>query len=275
MLKKVKFVLVILVLICGYCFNSVAEDVVEVTEMESVPEEQVPEIAEEFVSEDQMPEEDVATFDEEQIVDNQQEPMQIEDVVEPIESDEQMAEQISVDALNDYQIEGSLFEKITLLEQDKIVLQLEKERAQLDLELERLNAEKLKLQMELDTLSGRAEHQQQELEVAKAQLEAQAEQLKRQKENLDNPETPVMRAPVAPRQQVPEELSSLSGKYKLVNIVGMGNQLQATLQEISSGQNKRVSVGKDLDGFIIKSISLNDGIVFEKDGVSETLNIGK
>ena len=259
MLKNLKFILISLMVICVFDFNAVAEDVVDIEETEYIQEEIVPE---------------------EQIVDFQEEPEQIyqETVIqeesEPIESDDQLADQISVNALDDYQVEGSLFEKITLLEQDKVVLQLEKERAQLDLELERLNAEKLKLQMELDTLSGRAENQQQELEVAKAQLEAQAEQLRRQKDSLDNQEVPAYKPSVQKLQQS-DEVASLNGKYKLVNIVGMGNQLQATLQEISSGQNKRVSVGKELDGFTVKSISLNDGIVFEKDGVLENLNIGK
>ena len=189
---------------------------------------------------------------------------------EPVQdAEDELADKVSVDALENYDMSGSLFEKITLLEQDKVVLQLEKERAQLDLELERLNAEKMKLQMELDTLSGRAEQQQQELEVAKAQLEAQAEKIKRQKDALDEPEQKTATKPAKPE---PAEVSS---KYKVVNIIGVGNQLQATITEVSSGQNKRISVGKVLDGYVVKSISLNDGIVLEKDGVVENLNIGK
>ena len=183
------------------------------------------------------------------------------------------ADQMSANALLAYDVNGSLFEKITTLEQEKVVAQLEKERAQLDLDLERLNAEKIKLQMELDTLSGRAEQQQHELEAAKAQLDIQTEKLKRQMEILD--ETPVS-APVA-TAKAPErkEESSVSKKYKLINVVGVGNQLQATIADITTGQNKRIAVGKDLDGYIVKSISLNDGIVFEKDGETESLNIGK
>ena len=151
-----------------------------------------------------------------------------------------------------------------------MVAQLEKERAQLDLDLERLNAEKIKLQMELDTLSGRAEQQQQELEAAKAQLEIQTEKLKRQMDSLD--EQQEVAAAAAPEKK---EESSVSKKYKLVNVVGVGNQLQATLEEVSTGQNRRIAVGKELDGYIVKSISLNEGIVFEKDGTTENLNIGK
>lgn len=187
------------------------------------------------------------------------------------ETEEQIADKISVDALDNYDMSGSLFEKITLLEQDKVVLQLEKERAQLDLELERLNAEKMKLQMELDTLSGRAERQQQELEAAKAQLEAQTEKLKRQKEALETSEEQEVKV-VKP---VKQEVGQISARYKVVNIIGVGNQLQATITEISSGQNRRIAVGKELDGYIVKSISLNDGIVLEKDGETESLNIGK
>lgn len=240
MLKKLKLLLASLLVVPCILFNAVAEDDFDEGEYAEI---------EEF--------EDV------------------EEIAEPAEVDEQeeIADKVSVNALNDYQVEGSLFEKITMLEQDKVVLQLEKERAQLDLELERLNAEKMKLQIELDTLSGRAENQQHELEVAKAQLDAQAEQIKRQRESLDSQDTVVVKE-MAPKQQK-QELGSLTSRYKLMNISGVGNQLQATIQEISSGQNKRVSVGKDLDGYIVKSISLNDGIVFEKDGESENLNIGK
>lgn len=198
-----------------------------------------------------------------------------EDIItnpEPAEID--LADQVSANALNDFQVEGSLFEKITTLEQEKVVIQLEKERAQLDLELERLNAERIKLQMELDTLSGRAEQQQRELETAKAQLEIKTEQLKRQKEAMDNApveEEVVVRQPQKKKQEVTE----ISSKYKLINVVGIDNQLQATLEEVTTGQNKRVSVGKNIDGYTIQSISLNDGVVFEKDGEIETLNIGK
>ena len=191
-------------------------------------------------------------------------------IEEEVAVTEETADQMSADALNNYEVSGSLFERITALEQEKVVMQLEKERAQLDLELERLNAEKMKIQMELDTLSGRAEQQQQELEATKAQLEAQTEKLKRQLEQPDEEEVVVQE-----KQQKKVAEGGLSKNYKLVNVIGVGNQLQATIEEISSGQNKRVSVGKQIDGYVVKSISLNDGIVFEKDGEEENINIGK
>ena len=199
-------------------------------------------------------------------------------IVEDVdESENEIADQMSANALLNYDANGSLFEKIVTLEQEKVVAQLEKERAQLDLDMERLNAEKIKLQMELDTLSGRAEQQQHELAAAKTQLDIQTEKLRRQITALDSSdeenEEPVSYASKKPAAK--KEEGSVSKKYKLINVAGMGNQLQATIEEISTGQNKRISVGKQLDGYTVKSISLNEGIVFEKDGETESLNIGK
>ena len=190
------------------------------------------------------------------------------------QQDTDYADQVSMDALEDYDMSGSLFEKITMLEQEKVVVQLEKERAQLDLDLDRLNAERIKLQMELDTLSGRAEQQQHELETAKTQLEIQTEKLRKQRDALNYEETDY-EEPVVVKKTQKKEVTEFSKKYKLINVIGVDNQLQATVEELSTGQNKRISVGKDLDGYVVKSISLNDGIIFEKDGVEESLNIGK
>ena len=204
-------------------------------------------------------------------VDDEFEEEQIEESVSGDVNEEEFADQISSQALSDYDATGSLFEKITTLEQEKVVVQLEKERAQLDLELDRLNAERIKLQMELDTLSGRAEQQQAELESAKKQLEIQTEKLIRQQEALDEEEDVVIKSKPQPKH----EETGINKKYKLINVVGIDNQLQATIEELSTGQNKRIFVGKELDGYIVKSISLNDGIIFEKDGNIESLNIGK
>ena len=197
--------------------------------------------------------------------------IEYDDYADDVAQNAEIADEMSIQALQDYDMTGSLFEKITMLEQEKVVAQLEKERAQLDLDLDRLNAERIKLQMELDTLSGRAEQQQHELETAKTQLEIQTEKLKQQRYALDEEMDEVVAKKTAPKK----EEGSFSRRYKLINIVGIDNQLQATVQEVSTGQNKRIAVGKDLDGYVVKSISLNDGIVFEKDGVEESLNIGK
>ena len=190
-------------------------------------------------------------------------------------------EEISADAVENYQVEGSLFQQITDLEQEKVLMQLEKERAQLDLDLDRLAAEKIKLHMEIDTLSGRAEAQQQELETQMARLEAEAARLAREKEELENPSTPdtsTVRTTKTSTNSLPksfvEESESIIGeRFKLINVIGAGTQLQATVADLQTGQNKRISVGKVLDGWTVKSISLDDGVVFSKDGQTQNLNI--
>ena len=183
-------------------------------------------------------------------------------------------EQIAADAVADYQVEGSLFQQITDLEQEKVLMQLEKERAQLDLELDRLAAEKIKLHMEIDTLSGRAEQQQQEIETEKAKLEAEAARLEREKEKLlaAEEETDFETSYSSSEEKVSS--TDLTKKYKLVNVIGAGTQLQATITDLATGQTKRVGVGKSLDGYTVKSISLDEGIVFVKDGDTQMLNVG-
>ena len=190
-------------------------------------------------------------------------------------------EEISANAIDDYQVEGSLFQQITDLEQEKVLMQLEKERAQLNLDLDRLAAEKIKLHMEIDTLSGRAEQQQQEFETERVRLEAEAKRLEKEKEALDSeqPVGAITASAVAANKKsyldkdTPKE-TDISKMYKLINVFGAGAQLQATIQDLSNGQNKRISVGKDVDGFIVKSISLDEGVVFIKDGETQTLNVG-
>ena len=215
---------------------------------------------------------------------------QFENVIDVIEEvnnvdDAALSEEMSALAIEDYQIDGSLFQQITDLEREKVLMQLEKERAQLNLDLDRLAAEKLKLQMEIDTLSGRAEQQQQEFETERMRLEAEAKRLEREKEALENESEVVEKTskttksqaskkPVFSEVAAEKEESDLSQKYKLLNVFGAGAQLQATLQDLVSGQNKRVTVGKTLDGYTVKSISVDDGVVFVKDGEVQTLNVG-
>lgn len=187
-------------------------------------------------------------------------------------------EDLSAAAVADYQVEGSLFQHITDLEQEKVLMQLEKERAQLDLELDRLAAEKIKLHMEIDTLSGRAEQQQQQIETEKAKLEAEAARLEREKERILAAEAEPVQKSAGYTASVltgeSDEATDLADKYKLVNVIGAGDQLQATISDLKSGQTKRIGVGKSLDGFVVKSISLDEGVVFVKDGKTQTLNVG-
>lgn len=205
---------------------------------------------------------------------------EINDATDESVVDETM-EALSADAVSQYQVEGSLFQQITDLEQEKVLMQLEKERAQLNLELDKLAAEKIKLHMEIDTLSGRAEQQQKELENAQAKLEAETAKLEREKEEFEaqaeaarnaQPET-VSTASYYSSDEVQEPEYNFSKNYRLINVFGAGNQLQATIKNLNSGQEKRVSVGKVVDGYTVKSISLDDGIVFEKDGETQTLSV--
>lgn len=195
------------------------------------------------------------------------------DVVEEIDVD---MEEISADAVAGYDVDGSLFQQITDLEQEKVLMQLEKERAQLDLELDRLAAEKIKLHMEIDTLSGRAEQQQQEIETQKAKLEAEAARIEREKESwlADLEEQKSAKATSVLKTADEEPEIDIAKKYRLVNVVGAGAQLQATIEDLNTGQSKRISVGKSLDGLTVKSISLYDGVVFvDKNGNTQNLNV--
>ena len=197
-----------------------------------------------------------------------------EDVVVDVSEEELF----SADAVEGYNVDGSLFQQITDLEQEKVLMQLEKERAQLNLDLDRLAAEKIKLHMEIDTLSGRAEQQQQEFETERARLQNEAKRLENERQALTSraatpqqtyaPAQPAYTETVQPKQNL-----GIEKKYKLLNVFGAGSQLQATVQDLSNGQNKKLSVGKELDGYIVKSISLDEGVVFSKDGEIETLNV--
>ena len=205
------------------------------------------------------------------------------------EIDENSNDIVSAESVADYDVDGSVFQKITSLEQEKVLMELEKERAQLDLDLDRLAAEKIKLQMEMDTLSGRAEQEQQILQNEKAKLEAEAARIEAEKRALiaaaEAPVAPVQQSYSAPakkaaapkkkvvQEEPDDEQEDIATLYKLVNVMGAGNQLQATLSDLETGQTKRVTVGKVINGFTVKSISLDDGVVFSKDGYTQNLNI--
>lgn len=186
-------------------------------------------------------------------------------------------ESVSADAVAAYDVNGSVFQQITDLEQEKVLMQLEKERAQLDLDLDRLAAEKIKLHMEIDALSGRADEQQQELENKMAKLEAETARLNKEKEALesesDEEDVAEKSEKKSSKVKEKEEDTSVSKKYKLINVIGAGSQLQATIADLSTGQNKRISVGRMLDGYVVKSISLDEGVVLVRGSDVQTLNV--
>ena len=189
-----------------------------------------------------------------------------------------MAEDEGALAVAEYQVDGSMFQIIADLEQEKVLMQLEKERAQLDLDLDSLAADKVKLQMELETISGRAEEQQAKLEQEKRKLEAERDTLAKQKENIEaqarNGAAANAGAARPAQKEEPAE-TDIAKKYRLIEITGAGRQLQATLEDLDNGQKKKIWAGKNIDGYEIKSISLDDGVIFSKDGETMSLNVGK
>lgn len=204
----------------------------------------------------------------------------VDDIVaeEPEEDVVKNAEKTAASALENYNISDSLFERITNLEQEKIIVQLETERARMDLDLERLNAERAKLQGENE--AKQIEVKAQELEIEKDQLAQMKEEMEKQmaqmKQQMDSLRSDYNNMPLPDvATPKPVENYSVATKYQILNIIGVGNQVQATIKDLSNGQNRRIAVGNIIDGHRIKSISLNDGIVFEKDGFSENLNVGK
>ena len=187
-------------------------------------------------------------------------------------------EDVSANAVANYDVNGSVFKQITDLEQEKVLMQLEKEKAQLDLDLDRLAAEKIKLHMEIEALSGRAETQQQEFEVQMAKLEAEAAKLEQEKaelaEKAEEKQTSTKTKSVSSiTSNASEEENPISKKYKLINVIGAGSQLQATVTDLTTGQSKRIAVGKSLDGFVVKSISLDEGVVLVKGSEKQVLNV--
>ena len=192
---------------------------------------------------------------------------------------EEMMENISADVIDGYQVQGSLFQQITDLEQEKVLMQLEKERAQLDLELDRLAAEKIKLHMEIDTLSSRAEQQQKQVETEIVKLENEANRLVKEQAELLAEEEEIKEEVKAFKKKVETKKADTSvdfaEKYRLINVIGAGNQLQATIEDLNNGQTKRISVGKKLDGYTVKSISLDEGIVFTKGDDEQSLSVSE
>ena len=180
------------------------------------------------------------------------------------------AEDAPAPAADDYEPAGSLFQMIADLEQEKIVLLLEKEKAQLQLDMDRLAAEQARIRNEMDAMSGAGSTQSEALELERQRLELEKEKLEAQRKNLDNPAPP---SKGAARARVEEEPSPIAEKYRLIEIIGAGRQLFATVEEASTGHRRRISVGAMLDGYRADSISLDEGVVLSKDGETATLGI--
>jgi len=178
-----------------------------------------------------------------------------------------IAEQMPVDESVLLNGQRPIFMQIAELEQEKVLLQLEKEKAQIMLELDRMAAEQARIRGELDGTSSKAEAELRKLEAEREKLEAEREKLRNQAATREESPKPAA-APAPERAPAP---TGVSERYRLIDIVGAGRQLQATLEDLRTGQKKKLWVGREIDGYMVRSISIDDGIVFEKDGEIETL----
>jgi len=181
----------------------------------------------------------------------------------------------SDEAVLNYNTEDSLFKKITDLEQEKVLIQLKKEKAQLELDLERVNSEKKKLNIEMENLVNMEEKQKQDLEQEKERLAQEKASLEEEKQRFVSQKNSYSNLNSKVENKVLKRLDDISSIYKLIDIVGVGSELQAKIEDLRTGGQKKVSVGKVVDGFEIKSISLDEGIVFIKNDETQVLNISK
>ena len=185
-----------------------------------------------------------------------------------------------------YDVGTSLFQRIADLEQEKVLMRLERERAQLQLDLDRLAAEQMRLFREQENADARAEAQAAEIEQQRIALEQERVRMEDQRRRMaeeaarravEPEEEPraarqTQRA-VAVEETQPAAPKSIADRYTLREIVGAGNQLVATVENVGNGRQRRLSVGRELDGYTVRAISLDEGIEFERDGEIWTLGV--
>ena len=179
-----------------------------------------------------------------------------------------------------------VFQQIADLEQERILLQLERERVQLVLDLDRMAAEQARIRSDMDRLSGVGNEEVQRLERENAQMQAMNDRLNDRIDSLEErlreareaapAAQPAARgtAVIAPTEITEPEIVPISQRFRLIEIIGIGRQLQASIEDLSTGQRRRVTVGRVIDGYEVQSISLYDGIIFVRDGVTESLTLG-
>ena len=77
----------------------------------------------------------------------------------------------SAENVEEYDPAGSMFQMITDLEQEKVLWQLEKEKAQLQLDMDRMATEQMRLKNEMDAMQGSGDTQVEALELERQKLE--------------------------------------------------------------------------------------------------------
>ncbi|MDR1826310.1 MAG: hypothetical protein LBQ49_01300 [Rickettsiales bacterium] len=176
-----------------------------------------------------------------------------------------------------YDAEPSLFQKIADLEQEKVLMQLEKDKAQLQLDLDRLSAEQARLVREQEGAEARAAEAAAEIEKQKLAIEQERKKLDDQRRRMSEEAA----APSAmntdqndDKNAAAAEPDSPADNYVLREIVGSGAQLFATVENVASGKQRKLSVGKTLDDWTVRSISLDDGLEFERGDRTVILGVG-
>ncbi|MDR1697168.1 MAG: hypothetical protein LBR41_03035 [Rickettsiales bacterium] len=154
----------------------------------------------------------------------------------------------------------SVFQQIALLEQDKILMQLEKEKSQLELDLDRIAAERVRLQLEIDALAGNIDSEMEALEQERQRLAAEKERLDQERKAAQTGS-----ASAALSDEGKKTGAAVSG-YRLLEIIGAGNQLQAMVENLETHQRRPVFVGSELDGAIVRSVSFAEGVVLDNNG---------
>ncbi len=143
----------------------------------------------------------------------------------------------------------SLFTKLSELENEKFVLDLETKHKQMELELSKLKRDQLKLDNEIRKLEQVSAESSESVSSAPSDAGPSY---------VSEVSTPVQ----------PEDSSKtfeVTSVYEIKSIMGIGGNLTATLLNIP--QNKKITVRQGTtigDGIIVRSISPQDGIVFEK-----------
>lgn len=188
----------------------------------------------------------------------------------------------AVSDISEFNADGSVFLRITELEQEKVLMRLEKEKAQLELEFERIEAERQRLtgQQEQNAASAAADIKA-EMEAERNKLSEElsrfARQLEEVKEEISKAKT-AEPAPAAPQQDMAKPAAAapaagaLSEVFRIVGITGRDNNLSATIENMDTGARRKVQAGKTIDGFVVESISAEQGVVLSADG--ETFTIG-
>lgn len=191
---------------------------------------------------------------------------------EPLTTDDSLITDESAKSINNFDLQNTVFEQITNLEQDKLLMQLKKEKAQIELDLSRLEAEKLRLNKEVDELKNKSSDKEIELMDENEKLKQDISSLELENQNLVNTINQNQTTAYIGENNIQ---NSISQKYRLSDITGMNNELEATIIENETGQKRKISVGKIIDGYTVYSISLAEGIVFKKGDITETLNMVK